>query len=74
MFYLCGQIARMLLLAVQYNLLPKKARKHGLRTLIRDVMRTVARLVTLAGSKLRLNHPKSNLKLDWLCHMAVQLE
>ena len=72
-FYICGQIAQMLLLAVQYNLLPEKARKHGLRALIRCVMRTVARLVKASG-RWRLDFSKSNIRLDWLYGIAVQLE
>ena len=64
----------MLLLSVQYGLLPRSARKHGLRTMIRDVMRTVTRLVVAAGRRLQLLLGKSNLRLDWLHHMSVQLE
>ena len=44
-FYVCGQIAQLLLRAVQYQLLPIKTRLHGLRPLIRYLMRGVARLV-----------------------------
>ena len=72
-FHICGQIAQMLLLAVQYNLLPEKARKHGLRALIRCVMRTVARLVKASG-RWRLDFSKSNFRLDWLYGIAIQLE
>ena len=72
-FYICGQIAQMLLLAVQCNLLPKEARKHGLRSLIRYVMRMVARLVKAAG-RWRLDFSKSNLRLEWLYSVAIQLK
>ena len=72
-FYACGQLARMLLRAVQFNLLPKSARKHGLRPLIRHFIRTVARLVKAAG-RWRLDFAKSNLRLDWIYRAAVQLE
>ena len=72
-FHICGQIAQMLLLAVQYILLPEKARKHGLRALIRFVMRAVARLVKASG-RWRLDFSKSNFRLDWLYGIAVQLE
>lgn len=34
-FYQCGQIAQILLRALQYQLLPASARRHGLRPLIR---------------------------------------
>ena len=44
-FYACGQIAQLLLRAVQYELLPVAGRTHGLRTLIRHLICTVARLV-----------------------------
>ena len=45
-FHAYGRMAHMLLRAVQYRLLPKTARRHGIRPLVRHVMRTVARLVT----------------------------
>lgn len=73
-FYLCGQIAQMLLLAVQYKLLPKTARKHGLRAIIRDIMGAVAKLVTSSGRRLKLLFGRSNFRLDWLCSMSIQLE
>ena len=72
-FYACGQLAQMLLRAVQFNLLPKSARKHGLRPLIRHFIRTVARLVKAAGRR-RLDFAKSNLRLDWIYRAAVQLK
>ena len=43
-FYACDQLAQMLLCAVQFSLLPKPARRHGLRPLIRHFIRTVTRL------------------------------
>ena len=61
----CGQLAQMLLRAVQFNLPPKSARRHGLRPLIRHFIRTVARLVKAAGHW-RLDFAKSNLRLDWI--------
>jgi len=72
-FYACGQIAQLLLRAVQYELLPKAARRHGLRPLIRYLMRTVARLVR-TGRRWRLDFAKSNFRLDWLFYAACQLE
>ena len=65
LFYACGQLAQMLLRAVQFNLLPKSARRHGLRPLIRHFIRTVARLVKATG-RWRLDFAKSNLRLDWI--------
>jgi hypothetical protein len=72
-FYVCGQIAQLLLRAVQYQLLPTAARRHGLRPLIRYLMRTVARLVR-TGRRWRLDFAKSNFHLDWLFYAACQLE
>ena len=72
-FYICGQLAQMLLRSVQYDLLPREARRHGLRPLIRHFIRTVARLVRASG-RWRLDFAKSNFRADWLCNAAVQLE
>jgi hypothetical protein len=72
-FYVCGQIAQLLLRAVQYQLLPTAARRHGLRPLIRHLMRTVARLVR-SGRRWRLDFAKNNFHLDWLFYAACQLE
>ena len=72
-FYACGQIAQLLLRAVQYRVLPKAARRHGLRPLIRHLVRTVARLVR-SGRRWRLDFARTNFRLDWLYHAAVQLE
>ena len=71
-FYACGQIAQLLLRAVQYELLPVAARAHGLRTLIRHLIRTVARLVHTG--RRRLDFAKSNFRLDWLLYATRQLE
>ena len=67
-FYVCGQLAQMLLRAVQFGLLPEKA-----RPLIRRLVGTVARLVC-TGRRWRLDFAKTNLRLDWLLRAAVQLE
>ena len=72
-FYICGQLAQMLLRAVQYQLLPARARRHGLRPLIRYLVRVVARLVR-SGRRWRLDFARTNFRLDWLYHAAVQLE
>lgn len=72
-FHACGQLAQLLLRAVQYRLLPKAARRHGLRPLIRHLVRTVARLVR-SGRRWRLDFARTNFRLDWLYHAAVQLE
>ena len=65
-FYICGQLAQMLLRAVQYQLLPARARRHGLRPLIRYLVRS--------GRRWRLDFARNNFRLDWLYHAAVQLE
>ena len=72
-FYACGQIAQLLLMAMQYQWLPEPARKHGLRPLIRYLMRSVARLVK-TGRRYRLDFAKNNFRLDWLLYAAFQLE
>jgi hypothetical protein len=72
-FYTCGQLAQILLIATQYQLLPHAARRHGLRTLIRDLVRTAARLVR-HGRKLVLKFAKTALRLDWLIHAADRLD
>lgn len=72
-FYTCGQIAQLLLIAAQYELLPHSARRHGLRTLIRDLVRTAARLVR-HGRKLVLKFAKSAFRLDWLIYAADRLD
>ena len=48
-FHACGQIAQMLMRSVQFDLLPKEARKHRLRSLIRRFIRTAARLIHASG-------------------------
>jgi hypothetical protein len=72
-FYLCGQIAQILLRGVQYELLPTPARRHGLRPLIRYLVRTVGRLVR-SGRRWRLDFAKNAFCLDWLIHASLQLE
>ena len=63
----------MLLRAVQYQLLPTRARRHGLRPLIHYLVRAVGRLVR-SGRRWRLDFARNNFRLDWLYHAAVQLE
>lgn len=72
-FYTAGQIAQMLLVAIQYQLLPETARKHGIRTIIRDLVRTAGKLVRHAR-KWKLLFAKSALKLDWIAHAADRIE
>ena len=72
-FYACGQLAQVLLRAIQYQLLPGSARGHGLRPLIRYLMRTSARLVR-TGRRWRLDFAKTSFRLDWLIYAAYQLE
>ena len=73
LFHACGLLAQKLLRAVQFHLLPKSARRNGLRPLIRHFVRTVARLVRAAGRH-RLLFAKSNFRLDWIYAAAGQLE
>ena len=72
-FYICGQLAQMLLRSVQYGLLPREARKHGLRSIIRHLIRTVAQLVRASG-RWRFDFTKSNFLIGWIYNAAVQLE
>ena len=71
-FYAYGQMAHLLLRAVQFRLLPKAARRHGIRPLVRHVMRTVARLVR-SGRRLSLLFASCCLRRDWLLHAGLRL-
>ncbi len=71
--YLCGQLAQLLLRMIQYRLLPAKARRHGIRPIIRHLIRTAARLVRSAR-RWRLDFSKTAFRLDWLYHATCQLE
>ena len=71
-FYAYGQMAHLLLRAVQYRLLPKAARRHGIRPLVRHVMRTVARLVR-SGRRLSLLFASCCLRRDWLLYAGMRL-
>ena len=66
-------VAHLLLRAVQYRLLPKAARRHGIRPLVRHVMRTVARLVT-SGRRRSLLFASCCFRRDWLFFASLQLE
>jgi hypothetical protein len=72
-FYALGQIAQVLLRAVQFTALPKKARGHGIRQVIRYVMRTAAHMVRTAR-RTCLRFAKTNFRLDWLYQAMVALE
>jgi hypothetical protein len=71
-FYAAGQIAQNLLVALQMELLPKEARKHGIRTIIRDLVRVPGKLVRHAR-RWKLMFAKSALKLHWISHAADRL-
>ena len=64
-YYLCGLIAQMLLVYMQHELLPSSGWHVGLRPLIRDFMRSVAKL-TKSGGRLTLKFGKGNYAFDWL--------
>jgi len=72
-FYTSGQIAQILLVAVQYMLLPEAARVHGIRTIIRDMVRVAGRLVR-SGRKWIMKFAKTALHLYWIAHAADRLE
>ena len=71
-FYTCGQIAQILLRALQYKALPKKERKHGIRPLIRKLVRSVGRL-TYSGRQWTLHFVKTTVALDWLWEASERL-
>lgn len=72
-FYTAGQLAQVLLVAVQYHLLPTEARRHAIRTVIRDLVRTAGKIVRHAR-RWKLLFAKSGLRLWWLAHAADRLE
>lgn len=72
-YYLCGQLAQVLLRMMQYRPLPEAARQHGIRPIIRHLIRTAARLVR-GARRWRLDFPKTAFRLDWLYHASCQLE
>lgn len=72
-FYTAAQISQLLLCAVQYGLLPESARSHGIRTIIRDLIRVPGRLVRHSRRWI-LRFAKSSLRLDWLAFAADRLE
>jgi hypothetical protein len=72
-FYTLGQLAQLLLVALQYRVLPHAARGHGLRTIIRDLLRTPARL-TRHARRWTLRFAKTAFRLDWLNHAADVLD
>ena len=65
---------------MQYTALPKKARQHGIRSVIRYVMRTAAYMVRTAAHMVRtarrvcLRFAKTNFRLDWLYEAMVSQE
>ena len=72
-YYALGHIAQVLLRAVQYAVLPKKARRHGIRPIIRYVMRTAAHMVRSAR-RMCVHFARNNFRLDWLYHAMVTLD
>ena len=72
-FYALGHIAQALLRAVQFTALPKGARRHGIRQVIRYVMRTAAHMVRTAR-RTCLRFAKTSFRLDWLYEAMTVLE
>lgn len=72
-FYAIAQLTQMLLVAVQHKLLPKSARKHGIRKLVRELMRTAGRL-TSSGGKLCLNFAACSFRIEWIRHALERLK
>jgi len=71
-FYAAGQIAQILLVALQMKLLPKEARRHGIRTIIRDLVRVAGKLIYHARTW-KLLFAKSALRLHRLSYAADRL-
>ena len=67
LYYTCGLLAQQLRVAMQYTMLPPRARSGGLRPLIRDVIGTVAK-PTRSARRCQLAFAKSNPNLAWLIH------
>jgi len=72
-FYIAGQLAQLLLCAVQFKLLPHNARKHGIRTIMRELIRTASKVVRHAR-RIILRFAKTSLRLDWIAYAADKLE
>lgn len=71
-FYAVGQMAQMLLVAAQYTLLPTSARAHGIRMVIRDLVRVAGKLVR-TGRGLIMKFAKNAFRFDWLIYAADRL-
>lgn len=72
-FYLLGQLAQNLLIAIQHKLLPESARSHGIRTVIREFVRVAGRLVR-HGRRWVMKFAKTSLRLDWIARAADRLD
>lgn len=72
-YYLCGQLAQILLRMLQYTFLPIDSRRHSIRPIIRYLVHAAARLIRRAR-QWRLDFAKTAFRLDWLYHAACQLE
>jgi len=72
-FYMIGHLAQLVLVAMQYRWLPATARSHGIRMIIRDLIRTAARLVR-HGRRWILKFSKTAWRLDWLIAAATASE
>lgn len=69
--YLCAQMAQMLLRMIQRRSLPKEAQRHGIQTIISEIMLTKARLVRHARRRTLLFCKQSCRRLDWLLHAVL---
>jgi len=63
----------MLLVAVQYLLLPNSARKHGIRMIMKNLVRTAGRLVC-SSRKWIMKFAKTTLRLNWMAHATNRLD
>ena len=72
-YYLCVQLEQLLLRGLQIQMLPQAAQWHGLGPLIRQVVRSVARL-TRSGRRLRPHFAHSSRRPGWLAQAWLCLE
>ena len=74
-YYIAGQIAHNLLVALKFELLPEQARSHSIRTIMRDLVRTGAKLVKKARKFiLKFSKCLPDRSILWINHAAEKVE
>ncbi len=72
-YYTLGQIAYLLIVGLQYNLLPEEAKRCRPCTIIKHFLRVAAKVVRHAR-RLKVWFTKQILHLDWIYFAATKLE